>query len=122
MEQLKTEQEKDPIIEQKIAEMKRNPTRGSYELKEGLLYKLLTMRINCSTKNKLIYLPSSMIQNLLQIFHSHPLGGHFGVERTYLKLKNKFWWPNMKQSIIRYIQSCLPCQQFNVSRSKNQDI
>ncbi|CAF1557320.1 unnamed protein product, partial [Rotaria sordida] len=44
--------------------------------------------------------------------------GHFGIQRTYLKIKNKFWWPNMKQSIIQHIQSCLPCQQHNISRTK----
>ena len=118
MERLKIEQGKDPIIQQKIAEVKRNPVKCSYEVKDGLLYKLLMMQFNCNTKKKLIYLPSSMIQDLLQIYHSHPLSGHFGVQRTYLKIKNKFWWPNMKQSIVQYIQSCLPCQQYNVSRSK----
>ncbi|CAF1500970.1 unnamed protein product, partial [Rotaria sordida] len=37
---------------------------------------------------------------------------------VFKKLKNKFWWPNMKQSIIQHIQSCLPCQQHNISRTK----
>lgn len=118
MEQLKLEQGKDPVIQQKIAEIKRNPTRCSYELEDGLLYKLVMMRTNCNTKKKLINLPSTMIQDILHIYHSHPLSGHFGVNRTYLKVKNRFWWPNMKQSIVQYIKSCLPCQQFNVSRSK----
>ena len=118
MERLKMEQGKDPIIQQKIAEVKKNPVKCSYEWRDGLLYKLLAMQFNCKTKKKLIYLPSSMIQDLLQIYHSHPLSGHFGVQRTYLKIKNKFWWPNMKQSIVQYIKSCLPCQRFNISRSK----
>ena len=118
IEQLKCEQEKDPIIKRKLEEVKRNPTKCSYELKDGLLYKLLMMHTNCNTKKKLIYLPSSMIQDLLQMYHSHPLSGHFGVQRTYLKVKNKFWWPNMKQSITQYIQLCLPCQQFNINRTK----
>ncbi|CAF1412956.1 unnamed protein product [Adineta steineri] len=118
MEQLKIEQEKDPVIQQKIIEVKKNPVKCSYELKDGLLYKLLMMRVNCNTKKKIIYLPSSMINNLLQVYHSDPLSGHFGVQRTYLKIKNIFWWPDMKQSITRYIQSCLPCQQYNITRTK----
>ncbi|CAF1479320.1 unnamed protein product, partial [Adineta ricciae] len=118
MEKLKVEQTNDPIIEQKITEVKKNPTKCSYEFKDGLLYKLVPMRTNSKTKRKLIYVPSSMIDGLLQIYHNHPLAGHFGVQRTYLKIKNKFWWPKMQQSITRYIQSCLPCQQYNVSRVK----
>jgi hypothetical protein len=118
IEQLKLEQGKDSNIQQKITEAMKNPVKSSFEFKDGLLYKLMIMREGCSTKTKLIYLPSSMIEDLLQVYHSHPLGGHFGVQRTYLKIKNKFWWPNMKQSITLYIQSCLLCQQYNVSRSK----
>ncbi|CAF5153725.1 unnamed protein product, partial [Rotaria sp. Silwood1] len=96
----------------------KNPVKSSYEFKDGLLFKLMIMREGCNTKTKLIYLPSSMINDLLQVYHSDPLSGHFGVQRTYLKIKNKYWWPNMKQSITQYIQSCLPCQQYNISRSK----
>jgi hypothetical protein len=118
IDQLKIEQRKDSIIQQKIEEVMKNPVKSSYEFKDGLLYKLMIMREDCNTKKKLIYVPSTMINDLLQVYHSNPLSGHFGVQRTYLKIKNKYWWPNMKQSIIRYIQSCLPCQQYNVSRSK----
>jgi transposase InsO family protein len=118
MEQLKIEQGKDSEIQQKITEARKNPVKSSYEFKDGLLYKLMVMREGCNTKTKLIYLPSTMINDLLQVYHNNPLSGHFGVQRTYLKIKNKYWWPNMKRSIARYIQSCLPCQQYNISRSK----
>ncbi|CAF5161125.1 unnamed protein product, partial [Rotaria sp. Silwood1] len=112
IERLKIEQGKDSIIQQKIAEVMNNPVKSSYEFKDGLLFKLMIMREGCNMKKKLIYLPSSMINDLLQVYHSDPLTGHFGVQRTYLKIKNKYWWPNMKQSITQYIQSCLPCQQY----------
>ncbi|CAF1383777.1 unnamed protein product [Rotaria sp. Silwood1] len=118
IEQLKIEQGKDSDIQQKITEVMKNPIKSTYEFKDGLLYKLMIMREGCNTKKKLIYLPSSMINDLLQVYHSDPLSGHFGVQRTYLKIKNKYWWPDMKQSITQYIQSCLPCQQYNISRSK----
>ncbi|CAF4378294.1 unnamed protein product, partial [Rotaria sp. Silwood2] len=116
--QIKTEQAKDPIILNKIKEIMKDSTKHSYVFKDGILYKLALMRSNSNTKTKLIYLPSSMINSLLQFYHNDPLSGHFGVRRTYLKIKNKFWWPKMKQSISKYIQSCLPCQQYNINRSK----
>ncbi|CAF3952955.1 unnamed protein product [Adineta steineri] len=118
IERIKMEQANDPIIQEKIKEVTKNPSKATYEFKDGLLYKLLTMQAKCSTKKKLLYVPSSMINDLLQVYHSNPLSGHFGVHRTYLKIKNKYWWPDMKQSITQYIQSCLLCQQFNVSRMK----
>ncbi|CAF1669337.1 unnamed protein product [Rotaria sp. Silwood1] len=84
----------------------------------GILYKLALFRSNSATKSKLTYLPSSMINFFLQLYHSDSLSGHFSVQRTYLKIKNKFWWPKMKPSIIQHIQSCLPCQQYNISCTK----
>ncbi|CAF1632626.1 unnamed protein product [Rotaria sordida] len=118
IELLKIEQGKDSDIQHTIAEVMKNPIKSTYEFKDGLLYKLMVMREGCNTKKKLIYLPSSLINDLLQVYHSDPLSGHFGVQRTYLKIKNRYWWPNMKQSIIQHIQSCLPCQQYNISRAK----
>jgi hypothetical protein len=59
-----------------------------------------------------------MINSLLKAYHIDPLGGHFDIQRTYLKLKNNFRWPDMKHSIIQYIKSYLPCQQYNISRIK----
>ncbi|CAF4400204.1 unnamed protein product, partial [Rotaria magnacalcarata] len=97
IEQLKIEQGKDSTIHQNVAEVMKDPVNSSYEFNNGLLYKLIIMR---------------------QVYHGDPLSGHFGVQRTYLKIKHKYWWPNMKQSIIQYIPSCLPCQQYNISRTK----
>ncbi|CAF3264353.1 unnamed protein product [Rotaria sp. Silwood2] len=100
IDQVKLEQSKDPVIQKTIKELQQNPSNNLYVLHEDLLYKL--MKIHLHNKKKL----------------NDPLGGHFGILRTYLKLKDKFWWPNMKQSIAQYIKSCLPCQQYNISRIK----
>ncbi|CAF2101032.1 unnamed protein product, partial [Rotaria magnacalcarata] len=88
VEQLKIEQGKYSIVHQKIVEVMKDPVNSCYEFKNGLLYKLMIMREGCTTKKKLIYLPSSMINDLLQVYHGDPLSGHFGVQRTYLKIKH----------------------------------
>ncbi|CAF1544293.1 unnamed protein product, partial [Rotaria sordida] len=96
-----------------------DPTKHSYVVTDGLLYKLVLMNVASNNKKKVIYLPSAIINSLLHSYHNDSLSGHFGIQRTYLKkLKNKFWWPNMKQSIIQHIQSCLSCQQHNISHTK----
>ena len=77
--QIKAEQSKDPVIQKRIKEIQQNPTRGSFVLHEGLLYKLMPMSLRNITKIKLIYIPSSMINSLLKVYHSSPLGGHFGI-------------------------------------------
>ena len=60
-----------------------------------------------------------MVSSLLSSYHDNPLvGGHFGIKRTLGKIKEKYWWPNMKLSVINYIKSCVACQAFNVNRQK----
>ena len=118
IQQIKQEQQKDPVIQKRIKEIRQDPTRGSFILHDGLLYKLMPMNPRSVTKIKLIYIPASMVNSLLKAYHSDPLGGHFGIRRTYYKLKRKYWWLAMKHSIARYVKSCLPCQQYNVSRFK----
>ena len=82
--QIKSEQSKDPVIQKRIKEIQQNPTRGSFVLHEGLLYKLMPMSLRNVTKIKLIYIPSSMINSLLKVYHSAPLSGHFGIRRNVL--------------------------------------
>jgi hypothetical protein len=35
-------------------------------------------------------------QQVLQQFHSHPLAGHMGAQKTYSRLKKEFYWPGMR--------------------------
>ncbi|CAF3013175.1 unnamed protein product [Rotaria sp. Silwood2] len=117
--QLKMEQSKDPHIQQTIKELKQNPNEHPYVLQDGVLYKLMLMKANCLTKVKLLYLPSSMIDSFIKVYHTDPIADYSSIQRIYLKLKNKFWWPNMKQSIIQYINTCLHCQENSNSYIKN---
>ena len=116
--QIQVEQSKDPIIHDLIAKIQQQGLIDSFILDEGVLCKVQTQSPHVSEEKELIYVPSSMIDPLLKIYHDDPLSGHFGIVRTYLKLKKKFWWPGMKDSVVRYVKACLPCQQYNVSRIK----
>ena len=47
---------------------------------------------NGNVKNKVPWLPTSMISEVLHPYHDHPMSGHFGIKRTYNKIKDKFYW------------------------------
>lgn len=46
---------------------------------------------------------------LLKEYHDNPLGGHQGHHRPLNSLKLKYYWPNMKQDVIAYINTCKSC-------------
>ncbi|CAF2621992.1 unnamed protein product [Rotaria sp. Silwood2] len=108
-------QKQDKLYQEKILEINKNKPNCSYVLENDILYKLMKRG---AINKKLIYVPSSMLKQLLAVYHDAPWSAHFGFRRTYFKVKDNYWWPDMKTSIRNYIQSCLKCQKFNIARNK----
>jgi hypothetical protein len=48
---------------------------------------------------------------LLTRLHSDPLSGHFGIENTFNRTKNRYYWPQMYSSIRKFIQHYNICQR-----------
>lgn len=42
--------------------------------------------------------------------HSSPIGGHSGFLVTYKRIRKLFYWPHMKATIEKFVQSCVMCQ------------
>ena len=59
-----------------------------------------------------------LIQQLLQEFHSSPIGGHFGLTRTLARVTQQFHWPDLKHDVQQFVQSCAICQQAKTLHTK----
>lgn len=57
---------------------------------------------------------------ILNEYHDSAVGGHKGVTKTYLRIKERYRWPNMKTDIQNYIQNCRNCQQKKLVRAKTR--
>ena len=67
-------------------------------------------------KNRVVVPPQSHIpKQLLHEFHDSPLGGHFGVLRTYKRITQQFYWPSMYRMVNEYVSSCDVCQRAKAS-------
>ena len=80
-------------------------------LKEDNTYKKIPHRLQDDliiVKGR-IYVPQSLRQRILHVFHYSRSGGHQGVQRTYRRLNEKFWWNNMIQDIQQFNKQCLTC-------------
>ena len=49
---------------------------------------------------------------LIQTLHDSAIGGHSGQRGCWQRLKTLFYWPNMKQDVVQYIQACDICQRY----------
>ena len=82
-----------------------------YEVKGGVLY-----RHEPSTKinrrnhvNYQVVLPLSLRPLILKEFHDELTSGHLAFLRTYLKIKNHYYWPTMRKDIKEYCTTCPVC-------------
>lgn len=83
------------------------------KLKQILRYLLKNTNIQLT-----IYLNSIMtitnkndISQLIREYHDSLVGGHTGYKRTIDRLKENYYWPNMKSDIKNYVQTCDACQR-----------
>ncbi|KAK9230741.1 hypothetical protein WN944_023713 [Citrus x changshan-huyou] len=57
---------------------------------------------------------SSLLQAILKEAHSSPIRGHFGYQKTLIRLKSNFYWPGMRAEIKKFIRHCEVCQRCKV--------
>ncbi|CAF4129789.1 unnamed protein product [Rotaria sordida] len=95
-----------------------SPLNSNYIIdKDGVLYKTIIRRSGQIVS--LRYLPPSLIPNILLAYHNSTFNGaHFGIKRTFYKIHDRFYWPNMYKDIERHVLSCMNCRKNKPSRRK----
>lgn len=80
--------------------LKGNHPDPNYQVKNQLLY----------WKSRLV-LPSQqpLIQQVLHEFHSSPIGGHSGIQRTKARIASLFYWSTLSKDIKQFVSECLIC-------------
>lgn len=43
--------------------------------------------------------------------HDVPTAGHAGVYKTYWRLCNNYYWPQMREDVTRYVRKCKTCAE-----------
>ena len=66
----------------------------------------------------LIYVPSEKREEIFDLMHVSPLWGHSGVTKTVHRIKQKYFWENLKEDIRKRIQFCINCQLKKLTRVK----
>jgi hypothetical protein len=59
----------------------------------------------------ILILPTRLKIMVLNTFHDNQ--GHMGFEKTFDKIKSRYWWKNYRYEIDKYIKECETCQKNN---------
>ena len=57
-----------------------------------------------------IAVPSSYRLNILSLAHDTPMSGHLGINKTYQRILEHFYWPNLRKDVVECCRSCHTCQ------------
>ena len=63
-----------------------------------------------------VVVPTDFIPKVLHFVHGSDSFGHQGFSRSLFHLRAQFFWPNMRDQLLRHIQSC-PCQGIKAPRA-----
>jgi len=87
-----------------------------YQLHHGILYKKVTLDDN---ETRLLWVvPESMRKSIVVRFHD--LAGHFAVDRTVRKIKEKYYFPRMRRYVKMHIKCCPECILIKTPRGRQQ--
>jgi hypothetical protein len=54
----------------------------------------------------------SEFETLMEMMHDHSTARHLGIESTYNRIKERYYWNQMYDDIREYIKTCNTCQRF----------
>jgi len=59
-------------------------------------------------------------KDIIEEAHTSAIGGHKGITKTYNRIRQNFYWENIKADIQNYIEQCLQCQIKKLVRVKTK--
>ena len=97
-------QHNDPYISDIIRRLSDGSLNSNtFYLRNNLLYRLRYGRL-------VLELPDNLVNNILFIHHDIPLSGHSAFERTYDRIRERFFFRDMRKRVYDYCKSCHDCQ------------
>ncbi len=90
---------------------------------EMLLKKFEMIENTLFFKKKLWILESNQLKlNIIREIHDQLVSEHSNVRRTCKYLNKWYYWPQVKQSVERYVRNCHICKRFKATRNRYSDL
>ncbi|CAM4869106.1 unnamed protein product [Rotaria socialis] len=114
--QLKFYQQQDNSIKKILENLQRKPFKNEYCIKNDILCR------NVNRFNGIIsvpVVPREKINDVILAYHNSSMnGGHLGKDKTYYKIRDRYYWPRMYEDITQHVKLCTNCSINKQSRRK----
>lgn len=82
----------------------------NYRVENNILYRY--MKCNNTLTSEFEWkevIPKERQEATITQCHSEPTAGHFGVFKTYRRVKLRFYWPGMYSDVVKFVGRCETC-------------
>jgi hypothetical protein len=79
-----------------------SPNEPGYSLSQGIIRRGQQIWVGNN---------SAIRTKIITTFHSSVLGGHSGIQATYLRVKKHFYWKGIKHEVESFVKQCQVCQE-----------
>lgn len=83
-------------------------TLNSYTIVDDILYK---KSYDPQSALLLLVLPQPHYADVLHALHDEHSAGHLGFARTLQRVRSRFFWPRMIETVRQYVASCIDCNR-----------
>ena len=87
-------------------------------IRDGTLVRAIGQRK--SYPNYVIVLPQSLITTCVKAMHDSPFAGYMGVARTKERIRQRFYWPGIHNSVQTFTHNCRACAQRKIATHNNK--
>ena len=88
---------------------------------DGLLYHIdFNRRRNPRESFSQLVVPAALRFEILPNVHDHVAGSHFGFNKTFSKLKQRYWWKGMFKDVEHWVKSCVECSMRKPPRNSEK--
>jgi len=96
------------------ARLERYKSHVRFVFEEDILYFLKVDSDNPNLYQKVLVIPSSLVNWMLTFFHENGLHGHRGFKSTIEYMQRHIWFRGMRKRTLKFIKSCHICQMNKV--------
>ena len=107
MDRIRIEQDKDERIRNIKAKLLLDPSSAKeYTLINDCVYLKLVKNNKCCR----LFIPETLVPEILKICRSHSLAGHPGIQKTCDIVSKNYFWPHCSQQTKEFVLNCETCQ------------
>lgn len=110
-----TSEDKDSWYKDIEEAVKQGEASKDWSLNQGILWKYLKLQqFPKESDSWKMVIPETLRTRVLKECHDDQVSGHFGIKKTVLRVRQRYFWPTLIKDVKNYVRKCDICAKHKV--------